>query len=215
VRQKGQSHFCSKIGTAPELESAKGTVPKLYWEAYMELPKFKYHPDPIATGHIVESKIKCCCCGTARGYIYTGPVYAIEEYQDQICPWCIANGSAHKKLNVSFTDAVGIGGGGSWDDVPKEVIEEVAYRTPGFYGWQQEKWWTHCGDAGQFIGRAGHKELEAFGPEAVAAIRDSTSLDDGPEWDSFFAALDKDGSPTAYIFKCSKCGKLGGYQDCD
>jgi len=24
------------------------------------------------------------------------------------------------------------------------VVEEVAYRTPGFSGWQQERWWTHC-----------------------------------------------------------------------
>ena len=65
------------------------------------------------------------------------------------------------------------------------MIEEVAYRTPGFSGWQQERWWTHCGDAGQFLGRAGRKELEAFGPEAITAIQDSTGLDAGPEWDRF------------------------------
>ena len=23
------------------------------------------------------------------------------------------------------------------------------------------------------------------------------------------------GSPTAYLFRCRKCGRLGGYQDCD
>ena len=28
-------------------------------------------------------------------------------------------------------------------------------------------------------------------------------------------ALDKEGSPTAYMFRCRKCGQLGGYQDCD
>ena len=181
----------------------------------MELPKFKYHPDPISTGSIEESKQKCCCCGKARGYIYTGPVYAAEDYQDMICPWCIADGSAHENLDASFTDETGIGGGGSWDDVPEDVVEEVAYRTPGFSGWQQEQWWTHCGDAGQFIGRAGREELESFGPEAIAAIQDSAGLQEGPEWDRFFTALDKEGSPTAYIFRCSKCGKLGGYQDCD
>jgi len=181
----------------------------------MTLPTFKYHPDPVVTGNIVESDTECCCCGKARGYIYTGPVYAIEEYDECICPWCIADGSAQEKLDASFTDEDGIGGGGEWDDVPEDVIEEVAYRTPGFSGWQQERWWTHCGDAGQFLGRAGRKELEAFGPEAITAIQDSTGLDAGPEWDRFLAALDKDGSPTAYVFRCTKCGTLGGYQDCD
>lgn len=181
----------------------------------MTLPTFKYHPDPLATGSIIQSGTVCRCCGEARGYIYTGPVYAIKEYHDYICPWCIADGSAHERLGVFFSDEVGVGGGGIWDEVSEEVVEEVAYRTPGFSGWQQEQWWTHCGDAAQFLGRAGKKELEVFGPEAITAIRDSTGLSDGLEWDRFFAALDKDGSPTAYIFRCSKCGKLGGYQDCD
>src|SRR4030042_2296179 len=133
----------------------------------MTLPSFKYHPDPIGTGNIVQSDVKCCCCGTARGYIYTGPVYAVKEYSRRICPWCIADGTAHKKLDAGFTDEDGIGGGGMWDIVPEEVIAEVAYRTPGFSGWQQEQWWTHCQDAGQFLGRAGRKELIEFGPEAI------------------------------------------------
>jgi uncharacterized protein CbrC (UPF0167 family) len=164
---------------------------------------------------VVKSDTKCACCGNARGFIYTGPVYAAEEYDQRICPWCIADGSAHERLGASFTDDAGIGGGGMWDGVPDEVIEEVAHRTPGFSGWQQEQWWTHCGDAAQFIGRAGRQELEALGPQAIAAIQDSAGLSDVPEWEEFLGALDKDGSPTAYMFRCRKCGRLGGYQDCD
>src|SRR5580765_1558527 len=136
-------------------------------EPAKRLPKFKYHPDPIATGHIVESDTECVCCGKALGFIYTGPVYAPEEYDDQICPWCIADGSAHEKLGASFTDEIGIGGYGNWETVPGDVVDEVAYRTPGFSGWQQERWWTHCGDAAQFIGRAGQEELAALGPQAI------------------------------------------------
>ena len=184
----------------------------------MSLPSFKYHPDPLATGSVTASDAECVCCGRARGYIYIGPVFAIEDYDQKICPWCIADGSAHEKLDASFTDEASIGGGGlygTWDEVSQQVIEVVAYRTPGFSGWQQENWWTHCGDAAQFLGRAGSNELKAYGPEAIAAIQESTGLSDGPEWDEFFAALDKDGSPTAYVFRCTKCGKLGGYQDCD
>jgi len=181
----------------------------------MNLPSFKYHPDPIATGSVVESDTECKCCGHSRGYVYSGPVFAEGDYEDCICPWCIADGEAHQHLGASFTDEDGVGGGGEWCAVPDEVVKEVAYRTPGFNGWQQEQWWTHCGDAAQFIGRMGKAELLALGPEAVKAIQDSTGLDDGPEWDEFFDALDKDGSPTAYIFRCSKCGSIGGYQDCD
>jgi uncharacterized protein CbrC (UPF0167 family) len=66
-----------------------------------------------------------------------------------------------------------------------------------------------------FIGRAGRKELKTLGPQAMAAIQESAGLSDGPEWDQFLAALDKEGSPTAYMFRCTKCGQLGGYQDCD
>lgn len=181
----------------------------------MTLPNFKYHPDPIATDQIIQSDIKCCCCGKSRGYIYVGPVYAIDDYEECICPWCIADGTAHDKLDASFTDEDGIGDDSDWDEVPEQVKEEVAYRTPGFSGWQQEKWWTHCGDAAQFIGAAGKTELNALGQEAIIAIQESAGLSDGPEWERFFSSLKKDSPPTAYLFKCTKCGKIGGYQDTD
>jgi len=42
----------------------------------LDLPKFKYHPDPIATGSVAESENICACCEQARGYIYSGPVYS-------------------------------------------------------------------------------------------------------------------------------------------
>lgn len=104
----------------------------MLWETSVALPTFKYHLDPVATGNVVKSETECACCGKARGFIYTGPVYAVEEYDQCICPWCIADGSAHEKLAASFTDDAGIGGGGMWDEVSEEVIEEVAYRTPRF-----------------------------------------------------------------------------------
>lgn len=179
------------------------------------LPTFKYHPDPLATGSVIESDTVCECCGEARGYIYVGPVYAEEELEDGLCPWCIDDGSAHETFGAVFTDEDGIGDYGEWDSVPDEVVEEVACRTPSFSGWQQERWWTHCGDAAAFIGRGGHKELSALGQEATAAIQASTGLADGPEWQALFHALEKDGSPTAYVFRCLKCGALGGYSDCD
>jgi uncharacterized protein len=179
------------------------------------LPVFKYHPDPLATGSIVVSANTCVCCGVARGYAYEGPVFSERDDEGSICPWCLADGSAHEKLGASFTDEAGVGGYGSWDTVSDDVRSEIAYRTPGFFGWQQERWWTHCQDGAQFLGRAGRAELQAFGPQATQAIQDDTGLPDGVTWDRFLSALDKDRSPTAYLFRCRACGQLGGYQDCN
>jgi len=183
----------------------------------MELPFFKYHPDPIATGSIRPSDTKCAVCGQVRGYIYTGPVYCEGEYNDRICPWCIADGSAHEKLEAEFTDLACIGGCGDWDwdnVSSEEILEEVAYRTPGFSGWQQESWFTHCNDAAAYLGIVGYKELMAFGPPAIEVIQEETDIDDD-EWEDYLKALNRDGSPTAYLFRCLHCGSYGGYVDCD
>jgi uncharacterized protein CbrC (UPF0167 family) len=50
---------------------------------------------------------------------------------------------------AEFTD-VGVG---VPNDVPQAVLEEVSQRTPGFLGWQQERWLYHCSDAAAFLGR--------------------------------------------------------------
>jgi uncharacterized protein len=186
--------------------------------ANVQLPTFRYHPDPVATGSIVESTTTCTCCGQARGWIYDGPIYGIDEDdadadEPTICPWCIADGSAHGELGAEFTDEASIGGD-DWDEVPETAIDEVAHRTPGFTGWQQERWWTHCGDAGQFLGRKGQRELTTLGAQAIAAIRGDEFASER-DWQRFFAALDADGSPTAYLFRCGSCGAYGGYHDAD
>jgi len=114
----------------------------------VKLPEFPYHPDPRATGAVVESERRCLVCSTARGYVYTGPVYAVEELADGICPWCIADGTAAERFDAEFTDV----GTHVPDDVPREVLEQIARRTPGFSGWQQEHWLYHCGDGAAFEG---------------------------------------------------------------
>ena len=176
------------------------------------LPTFKYHPDPIATGSVTVSDNECVCCKQARGYIYTGPVYSEDEHADDICPWCIADNSAHANLGAEFIDPVGVGGYGEWEEVSAPIYEEVSCRTPGFTGWQQEKWFTCCADAAAFLGRAGYKELLAMGAGAIEAIRVESQLD-GAEWEEYLKGLNKDGEPTAYLFRCLHCQKIGGYSD--
>ncbi|MEM6290425.1 MAG: CbrC family protein [Myxococcota bacterium] len=177
------------------------------------LPTFVYHPDPVGTGSVVRTSAAFVCCGRARGLIYAGPVYTAEMLDGRICPWCIADGSAHAKLGAEFTDAGGIGGAVDEAAVPKAVVETVATRTPGFHGWQQERWWTHCGDAAVFLGRAGAEDVQRHGADTKQHLRRDLGWALGPDFDDYVASLDAEGQPTAYLFRCRHCGVVGGYSD--
>ncbi len=181
----------------------------------MTIPKFKYNLDPIAAGSIEPADTECACCHQRRGFIYVGPVYSTETLDNCICPWCIADGSAHEEFEATFTDEAGVGGyGRDKVVVPLAVVQEVACRTPGFTAWQQEQWLACCGDAAAFLGRAGRKELERKWPDAIDSIRAESGQSD-EDWPDYFDVLDRDGSPTAYVFQCLHCGRHLGYSDCD
>src|SRR5262245_66367084 len=97
---------------------------------HMSFPVFKYHRDPIRSGSVVESRNTCKCCGIRRGYTYVGPVYAEQALDESICPWCIAEGSAHTKFDATFIDEAALP-----DGLSDGVIREVAWRTPGYNAW--------------------------------------------------------------------------------
>ncbi|HVU47354.1 MAG TPA: CbrC family protein [Terracidiphilus sp.] len=178
------------------------------------LPKFKYHPDPITTGSIIRSSLKCTQCQLIRGWTYAGPIYGRFDDEPVLCPWCIADETAHQLLGAEFVDPLGVGGYGDWDAVAHTVIEEICFRTPSFNGWQQEKWYTHCNDAAVFVGCAGRRELEALDRAAHDFIKSESGYTD-KEWALYFNRLDIDRSPTAYLFRCRHCNSWGGYSDCD
>jgi uncharacterized protein len=133
----------------------------------MELPQFKYHPAPLTTGSIAPSGEVCEVCGSVRGYVYRAGTYGLRELT-AVCPWCIADGSAHEKFGVEFTASIG---DGDWEAVLEEIADAVAFRTPGFSGWQQERWFTRCGDAAEFLGPMGKEQIERAGPEALDVVR--------------------------------------------
>jgi hypothetical protein len=68
------------------------------------LPRFAYHPDPVGTGSIEPRDTSCVCCGQAYGWIYVGPVFAEDDIDDELCAWCIADGSAARRYQATFTD---------------------------------------------------------------------------------------------------------------
>jgi uncharacterized protein CbrC (UPF0167 family) len=75
-----------------------------------------------------------------------GAAYAVEELDQELCPWCIVDGSAAERYEAEFTQVDG--------KVPFEVRRAVETRTPGFTRWQDERWLVHCGDAAVFLGLA-------------------------------------------------------------
>jgi uncharacterized protein CbrC (UPF0167 family) len=179
----------------------------------LSLPVFRYHPDPLATGMVKASGDRCVCCGQSRGFMYVGPVYAEEDHEEEICPWCIADGSAHEQLGAEFTDAAAVGDFGKGEAVPAAVVNEVALKTPGFSGWQQERWLTCCGDAAAFIGVAGAGEVAAHGPGLAEMLRKDLGWEDGPDWQNYLRALSTNDEPTAYLFRCLHCNRVTGYSD--
>ncbi|OWY18177.1 hypothetical protein C7N43_27940 [Sphingobacteriales bacterium UPWRP_1] len=173
----------------------------------MNLPEFKYNPNALKLGIFEETDATCPVCNQQRGYRYTGPFYCRENPED-ICPWCIKDGSAAKKYKGEFVDSASIEGYSGSPDVPgnipypPEAIDELIHRTPSYSGWQQEAWPGHCNDLCAFIDYAGSADIAPFLDELREDI-DSFGYDEGMVEES----LEKNGTLAGYLFQCLHCGK--------
>jgi uncharacterized protein len=171
-----------------------------------ELPKFKYHPNVAGNGLITSSEQSCMCCGQARGYIYRGPVHAIQDVNEQLCPWCIADGSAAAKFGATFTDEDQFPDAG----LDAAIVETIAQRTPGYIGWQQETWLTHCDDACAYLGFPTDDELNTTLAAAVETMRDNLAIPE-KQWlimrKAYVAGgFQPQGRVGLYKFQCLHCG---------
>lgn len=168
------------------------------------LPAFRYHPDPLRSGSVEASDADCRCCGRARGYVYTGPVYAaVNDLDGALCPWCIADGSAARKFDASFVDAEAFPEG-----LPEAIVEEVSLRTPGYSAWQQEAWPVCCDDAAAFMRPAGIDDIRRDQRELEAQLLSHIIYEMGISGGAATRLLDslkRDHSPTAYLFRCPHC----------
>ncbi len=175
----------------------------------MNLPYFKYHPDSIATGSVVASDNICRCCRRATGFIYTGPVYAIAELDQAICPWCIASGKAAEKFNARFADSYPL----SQKGIPRAIVEEVTLRTPGYESWQQEFWLSHCGDACEFHGDASLNDVRNASQETKEEWMKEYNLGEG-EWNEITTGYIPKGHNAIYKFRCRHCNLILFGWDC-
>lgn len=166
----------------------------------MQLPNFKYNPDPIKLGVIIKEETLCPVCKETRDYVYEGPFFS-EDDVEGICPWCIADGSAAEKCEGEFQDEE------SCEEVEmEEYVEELVYRTPGYIGWQQEYWVSHCGDFCSIINYVGWKEIKHLENELVDDIK-KICEDYNISFPEFKETLVKDGDFQGYLFQCSSCKK--------
>ena len=172
------------------------------------LPTFPYHPDPVATGAIKRSDRVCLCCGRARGWIYAGPAYAVDDIQEALCPWCIADGQAAKRFDASFVDDQCFSGA----QISREAVTQVCERTPSYFGWQQEQWLSHCGDAAMFCGHATRAEAETMSEASREAFEDNIQGSLSRDW--IAAHYVPGGNPAIYRFVCRACGLALFAYDC-
>jgi len=163
------------------------------------LPTFRYHPDPIATGSIEASDRACQICGQTRGFRYAVPVQCAAKVE-AVCPWCIADGSAARKLDGRFSDGDPLIEAG----VAPAAVDEVMYRTPGYSSWQQEIWMAHCGDACAFLGDASKEELVALAGPDLDALLERELLRDS-DWRGLVSGYVPGGDPAVHHFRCLHC----------
>ena len=172
-------------------------------------PTFFYSPNAYALGIIEQKAITCECCGQMRAFRYSGNLYA-ETKVVQLCPWCIADGSAAARYNGSFvSDFVEPGPATETHPAMSEAsMAQVSSQTPGYASWQGDVWLGHCGEACIFLGYAGSKELAPVWKE----VRED-AIASGWGEENIRDHMHKDGDMTGYLFRCQKCGRHRLYVD--
>src|SRR5690606_27521993 len=142
----------------------------------------------------------CPTCGQGRNYVYEGPFYSIEDVQG-LCPWCIKDGSAAKKYDGAFQDAA------SCEPVENpEFLIELTTRTPGYSGWQQERWLSHCGDFCAQTDYVGWEEIKHLKDEFMDDL-DEIKSDHRLTQQELEKYLINNGSMQGYLFQCLHCGQ--------
>lgn len=166
-----------------------------------ELPKFKYHRDPVGSEVVVASGGTCICCSRARGYLYVGPAFTTDRnVRDNICPWCIADGSAAQKFEANFAGAHPL----LIKGIARDIVDEVTKRTPGYFCWQSDNWQVHCNDACVYHGDASVEDIGNASKETIVAWKTEYAMMN-EDWASFADGYEPKGHSAFYKFVCRHC----------
>lgn len=166
------------------------------------LPSFRFHPDPLQSGSIEPSPKPCGCCGQARGYVYTGPCYVEDDFDTELCPWCIADGKAHRRFGVTFHELEPGPG------IDTAIADEIEERTPGFATFNPVAWPSCCGGPMAYLEPAGHTELKARHAELLGRLVPSLEAAmrlPRADAERLVDSLQRDHSPCAHVFRCAEC----------
>ncbi len=171
------------------------------------LPDFEYFPDPLQNGCIVKKPSFCFCCNQTRAFMYVGPIYSTDDIEE-VCPWCIADGKAASKWSASFNDVYLAS-----NEVPKDVVQTIEQRTPGYETWQGNKWLFSATDALNFVGEVdGKKLLKEYDLAKIKACRVALS-----EWnfppDFELSSVVIGGQPAIYLFQNKASSIYKAYAD--
>jgi len=174
------------------------------------LPVFTYFPDPVGYGCIVNKASVCPCCEKPCNHMYIGPLTG-KSTPDEVCPWCIADGSAAKQWSAMFNEVVNVPAG-----VPAEVVEEILGRTPGYWTWQGNAWLFSDRDAMLLLGAVdGSQIVKEDNPEKIEACM--TAL---RKWTwnfdltiDFLKKVVPYGAPAIHLFQDRHSGAFVAYAD--
>lgn len=165
-----------------------------------DFPFFKYNPNTLALGIVKAEKASCAVCLQIREYSYEGPFFSKTEVST-ICPWCIKDGSAAKKYTGEFQDP------DSCDPVSNpDYLDELIHRTPGYSGWQQERWLSHCDDFCALIAFVGWTEIKHLKAELKDDL-DDIKTEYGLTQEELEKYLLNNSGMQGYLFQCLHCGK--------
>lgn len=197
-------------------------------------PTFTYYPDPVAGGAFRETTDPCPCCGEVRGWGYTRTPFCRGESPENLCPWCIADGSASQKYGTDGRGAEFTGDlfeivrddAGAVTEfaspffgeptVPPEKSRELAYRTPGFMTWQEPQWLACCSTPAQYLGQPTGAELKQLDDldNVLECLRVSSRWGaDRTAAEDRLKTVGPDESEVVYLFRCSGCGRHVAYSD--
>jgi uncharacterized protein len=173
-----------------------------------QLPHFTYFPDPVGHGCVIVQSGICACCATERSHRYVGPRYGVTD-EAFVCPWCIADGRAYAKWKMILNDVHGLPA-----TVPRDIMDVILYRTPGYESWQGNRWLFSANDAMLFVGEVTGKQIIAEGVQGkITACFDALAEWQYPREIEALEEIIPGGQPAIYLFQDRATGAYAAYAD--